>query len=73
MAEELSGRGSLTKNRTIEAWKEEVLEGKTRAAIALRFYVSERTITRMYKKYGLPSPKRGKERWELLEKLDKDD
>ncbi len=73
MAEELSERGSLTKNRTIEAWKEEVLEGKTRAAVALRFYVSERTITRMYRKYNLPSPKRGKERWELLDKLDKDD
>ncbi len=73
MAEELSGRGSLTKSRTIEAWKEEVLEGKTRVAVALKFHVSYRTVSRMYQKYGLPSPKRGKERWELLDKLDKDD
>lgn len=66
-------KASLTKIQTINAWKEEVLEGKSRVAVALRFYVSERTITRMYHKYGLPSPKRGKERWELLEKLYKDD
>ncbi len=68
-----SERGSLTKIETIKAWKDEVLAGKTRVAAARRAFVSERTLTRMYRKYGLPSPKRGKERWELLEKLDKDD
>ncbi len=73
MQDELSERGSLSKSKTIEAWKEEVLEKRTRLAVAIRFHVDERTISRMYQKYGLPSPKRGKERWELLEKLDKDD
>jgi len=73
MQEELNERGSLTKSETIKAWKEEVLEGKTRVAAARHAFVSERTLTRMYRKYNLPSPKRGKERWELLEKLYKDD
>ena len=73
MPEEPSGKASMSKSTTIEAWKEEALKGEKRLAVALKFHVVYRTISRMYQKYGLPSPKRGKERWELLEKLDKED
>lgn len=73
MQDELSGKASMSKSTTIAAWKEEALKGEKRQAVALKFHVVYRTISRMYKKYGLPSPKRGKERWKLLEKLDKDD
>lgn len=54
------GRVCLSKEETIKGWKYERINGMTRAAAALKLHVSEQTLYRMYKCYGLPSPKRGK-------------
>lgn len=55
-----SGRVCLSKEETIRGWKYERIDGLTRAAAGLKLHVSEKTLYRMYKHYGLPSPKRGK-------------
>lgn len=54
------GKASLSKEETIRGWKYERIDGLTRVAAALKLNVSEQTLYRMYKRYGLPSPKRGK-------------
>ena len=47
----------LSKEQTIQAWNLEKA-GMSRAAAALRFYVSDKTLQRLYKYYNLGSPKR---------------
>jgi len=54
------GKASLSKQETITGWKYERIDGLSRTAAALKLHVSEQTLYRMYKHYGLPSPKRGK-------------
>lgn len=54
------GRTCLSKEETIIGWKYERIDGLPRAVAALKLNVSEKTLYRMYKRYGLPSPKRGK-------------
>lgn len=49
----------LTKEQTIKAWNLEKA-GMSRTAAAMRFYVSERTLQRLYKYYDLGSPKQKK-------------
>lgn len=55
-----SGKVCLSKEETIRGWKYEHIDGLTRVVAALKLNVSEKTLYRMYKRYGLPSPKRGK-------------
>lgn len=55
-----SGRTCLSKEETIRGWMFERIDGLTRAVAALKLNVSEQTLYRMYKRYGLPSPKRRK-------------
>ena len=47
----------LSREQTIQAWNLEKA-GMSRTAAAMRFYVSERTLQRLYKYYDLGSPKR---------------
>lgn len=47
----------LNKEQVIQAWKLE-REGTKRAKVAMMYYVSERTLLRLYSAYGLPSPKK---------------
>lgn len=54
------GRSSLSKEETIKGWKYEHIDGLTRVAASLKLNVSEQTLYRMYKRYGLPSPKRSR-------------
>lgn len=60
MSETYLGRVCLSKEETIKGWKYEHIDGLTRVAAALKLHVSEKTLYRMYERYGLPSPKRGK-------------
>ena len=46
----------LSREQTITAWNLEKA-GMSRTAAAMKFYVSERTLQRLYKYYGLGSPK----------------
>lgn len=57
------GKASLSVQETIKAWRLEYFKGKTRRAAAREVNVCYRTLDRMYKHYGLPSPKskKGKE------------
>lgn len=57
MSETYLGKASLSWESTWKAWKEECVKGKTRRAVAIRIFVDEKTISRMYQHYGLPSPK----------------
>ena len=52
-----SGRVCLSKEETIKGWKLERIDGLPRAAAALKLHVSEKTLSRMYKRYGVQSPK----------------
>lgn len=47
----------LTREQVVKAWELEK-EGAKRAKVAMRFFVSERTLLRLYRAYGLPSPKK---------------
>ena len=47
----------LSKEQTLKAWDLEK-SGMSRTAAAMRFYVSDRTLQRLYKYYDLGSPKR---------------
>lgn len=47
----------LSKEQTLKAWNLEKA-GMSRTAAALRFYVSDKTLQRLYKYYNLGSPKR---------------
>ncbi len=47
----------LTREDVIKAWRLE-RKGAKRAKVAMMFYVSERTLSRLYKAYGLGSPKK---------------
>ena len=49
----------LSEQTTRRAWELEKA-GQSRIKIAMQFYVSERTLQRLYKYYGLGSPKRQK-------------
>lgn len=49
----------LSEQTTRRAWELEKA-GQSRTKIAMQFYVSERTLQRLYKYYGLGSPKRQK-------------
>lgn len=60
MSDTYKGKACLSKEKTIKAWQYENISGMTRVAVALRMNVSEKTLSRMYKHYGLPSPKRRK-------------
>lgn len=51
----------LTKEQTIKAWNLEK-SGMSRTAVAMKFYVSEKTLQRSYNKYyklGCPKRKNG--------------
>lgn len=56
------GRACLSREKTFEAWSMERYGGKTRLAAADHVNVSEKTLYRMYRLYGLPSPKRGEKK-----------
>lgn len=60
MNDTYKGRVCLSKEETIKGWKYEHIDGLTRVAASLKLNVSEQTLYRMYKRYGLPSPKRRK-------------
>lgn len=60
MSNTYKGGVCLSKEETIKGWKYERIDGLTRVAAALKLHVSEKTLSRMYRHYGLPSPKRGK-------------
>ena len=49
-----------SEEKTRKAWEFEKA-GQSRTKVAMQFYVSERTLQRLYKYYGLGSPKRQKE------------
>lgn len=49
----------LSEKKTRKAWEFEKA-GQSRTKVAMQFYVSERTLQRLYKYYGLGSPKRQK-------------
>lgn len=49
----------LSEEKTRKAWELEKA-GQSRTKVAMQFYVSERTLQRLYKYYGLGSPKRQK-------------
>lgn len=49
----------LSEQTTRRAWELEKT-GQSRTKVAMQFYVSERTLQRLYKYYGLGSPKRQK-------------
>lgn len=49
----------LSEETARRAWELE-RAGKNRAEVAMRFYVSERTLQRLYKQYNFGSPKRKK-------------
>ncbi|MCM1328384.1 MAG: hypothetical protein NC253_03000 [Ruminococcus sp.] len=51
------GRVCLSKEETWEAWKLECIKDKTRTAVAMELFVSEKTLHRMYRRYGFPPPK----------------
>lgn len=69
MSDTYKGRVSVSREKTIKAWKLEYIDGLTRIAVAFKMNVEERTISRMYKHYGLPSPKRRKNSAESLSVL----
>ena len=56
------GRACLSKQETMKAWKLEHFRKKSRIAAAQCVNVSEKTLQRMYRLYGLPSPKRGEKK-----------
>ena len=62
------GKASMSWEDTWESWKEECVKGTLRVAIAFTQNVSIDTVYRMYKHYGLPSPK-SKEGKEYVKKL----
>lgn len=62
------GRVCMSREKTIKAWELEYIDGYTRVAVAFRLHVNERTITRMYEHYNMPSPK-SKEAKEYAESL----
>lgn len=49
----------LSEQTTKRAWELEKA-GQSRTKVTMQFYVSERTLQRLYKYYGLGSPKRQK-------------
>lgn len=49
----------LSEQTTRRAWELEKA-GMSQTKVAMQFYVSERTLRRLYKYYGLGSPKRKK-------------
>lgn len=49
----------LSEQTARRAWELEKA-GQSRTKVAMQFYVSERTLQRLYKYYGLGSPKRQK-------------
>ncbi len=49
----------LSEQKARRAWEQEKA-GQSRTKVAMQFYVSERTLQRLYKYYGLGSPKRQK-------------
>lgn len=51
------GKACLSKEETWEAWKLECVKDKTRIYVAMKMFVSEKTLCRMYRHYDLPSPK----------------
>lgn len=53
------GKASLSWENTWEAWKQECVEDKFRFAVILdlELNVSDKTLSRMYQHYNLPSPK----------------
>ncbi len=53
------GDHCLTKEQVMEAYRRE-LRGDSRTRTALRYHVSESTLERAYRSYGLPPPHRGK-------------
>ena len=53
------GRASLSRQEVKEAWEIEK-QGKTREEAAEQLYVSVRTLHRLYRRYGFPSPKNKK-------------
>lgn len=52
-------RYCLTEEMTKKAWEQEH-SGQSRTKVAMSFYVSEKTLQRLYKAYGLGCPKQKK-------------
>lgn len=63
------GKASMSKEKTITAWKLEYINEWNRAKVAFEMHVDYSTISRMYKHYNLPSPKRRKNSAESLSVL----
>lgn len=53
-------RYCLSEEMTKKAWELE-RSGQSRVKVAMSFYVSEKTLQRLYKAYGLGCPKQKKE------------
>lgn len=47
----------LSKEQVLKAWMLE-RKGAKRVKVAMMFFVSERTLSRLYHAYNLPSPKK---------------
>ncbi len=54
---EYQGKASLSRQEVKKAWDFEK-QGKTREEAAERAHVCVKTLYRMYRRYGLPSPKK---------------